>query len=345
MAITIPTVDEFTESTVMLVLREIAEYICGNNGLVAQINNNDITGFTSSYTNNVLKIDATKGDGSTIPVCNLTIQGGSGTSNPYPTAVSGTVGGDGNITFTITMSSGNPLTTTINMNYFASTADLSDLQEQVSGIKPVVTTNLETSPPTITVAVNGTSSTANLPDASGYKFEYPTETICIDIDSMVGYIFGIETEAIETEIKTSLYNNGLSTSVNYINNISCKKHDLSVIKIAQYRPNVSIIAGVYANKYYNSGSNMTGEINAYSKNFINEISEEKEYYIRIRNIFCTGGVEDGSTPITDIIIHYLSKTEFKVKVKNNIYTSSSGINLFLTFNTYCDYVGTTEPTW
>ena len=166
MAITIPTVDEFTESTVMLVIREIAEYICGNNGLVAQINNNDITGFTSSYTNNILKIDATKGDGSTIPVCNVTIEGGSSTGNPYPTGVNGTVGSDGNITFNITMSSGSPLTTTINMNYFASTADLSDLQEQVTGIKPTVTTNLESSPPTITVSVNGTSSTANLPSAS-----------------------------------------------------------------------------------------------------------------------------------------------------------------------------------
>ena len=151
MAITIPTVDEFTESTVMLVIREIAEYICGDNGLVAQINNNDITGFTSSYTNNVLKIDATKGDGSTIPVCNVTIEGGgSSTGNPYPTAVSGTVGVDGNITFTITMSSGSPLTTTINMNYFASTADISDLQEQVTGLKITSSGN--------TMSINGTSA-------------------------------------------------------------------------------------------------------------------------------------------------------------------------------------------
>ena len=152
MAITIPTVDEFTESTVMLVIREIAEYICGDNGLVAQINNNDITGFTSSYTNNVLKIDATKGDGSTIPVCNVTIEGGgSSTGNPYPTGVSGTVGSDGNITFTITMSSGRPLTTTINMNYFASTEDLSDLQEQVTGLKITSSGN--------TMSINGTSAT------------------------------------------------------------------------------------------------------------------------------------------------------------------------------------------
>lgn len=166
MAITIPTVDEFTESTVMLVIREIAEYICGNNGLVAQINNNDITGFTSSYTDNVLKIDATKGDGSKLPVCNVTIEGGgSSTGNPYPTAVSGTVGVDGNIKFTITMSSGSPLTTTINMNHFASTADLSDLQERVTGLKLSTSNNnitLNGDSVQIVKTVSGTVSNGNL---------------------------------------------------------------------------------------------------------------------------------------------------------------------------------------
>ena len=214
MAITIPTVDEFTESTVMLVIREIAEYICGDNGLVAQINNNDITGFTSSYKDNVLKIDATKGDGSTIPVCNVTIEGGgSSTGNPYPTAVSGTVGVDGNIKFTITMSSGSPLTTTINMNHFASAEDLSDLQEQVSGIKPTVTTNLETSPPTITVAVNGTSSTANLPSGGSSTYAITTDRLRIikndlsTIDSIlranVGKLASIEATAFTKTTETS----------------------------------------------------------------------------------------------------------------------------------------------
>ena len=164
MVITQPTIDNFSDTTVMRVIRKIVNYICSDSGLVAQINDNDITGFTSSYEDNVLKIDATKGDGSKLPVCNVTIEGGgSSTGNPYPTAVSGTVGADGNITFTVTMSSGSPLTTTIDMNYFASADDLSDLQEQVTGIKPIVTTNLESSPPTITVDVNGISSTANLP--------------------------------------------------------------------------------------------------------------------------------------------------------------------------------------
>ena len=126
MVITQPTIDDFSDTTVMRVIRKIVNYICSDSGLVAQINDNDITGFTSSYTDNVLKIDATKGDGSKLPVCNVTIEGGgSSTGNPYPTAVSGTVGVDGNIKFTITMSSGSLLTTTININYFASTADLS----------------------------------------------------------------------------------------------------------------------------------------------------------------------------------------------------------------------------
>ena len=214
MAITIPTVDEFTESTVMLVIREIAEYICGNNGLVAQINNNDITGFTSSYTNNILKIDATKGDGSTIPVCNVTIEGGgSSTGNPYPTEVSGTVGSDGNITFTITMSSGSPLTTTINMNYFASTADLSDLQEQVTGIKPTVTINTEVSPPTISVSVNGTTSTANLPSSGSPTLEIIEEadldiaTICSKLYNLnIGDTFALV--GISLTDNTTMYLNG-----------------------------------------------------------------------------------------------------------------------------------------
>ena len=168
MVITQPTIDDFSDTTVMRVIRKIVNYICSDSGLVAQINDNDITGFTSSYKDNVLKIDATKGDGSKLPVCNVTIEGGgSSTGNPYPTAVSGTVGVDGNIKFTITMSSGNPITTTINMSYFASAADLSDLQEQVTKIKPTVTTNLESSPPTITISVNGSSSTAKLPSTSG----------------------------------------------------------------------------------------------------------------------------------------------------------------------------------
>lgn len=48
------------------------------------------------------------------------------TESPYPTSLTGVVGADGNITFTVTMSSGSPLTTTINMNYFATVDELAD---------------------------------------------------------------------------------------------------------------------------------------------------------------------------------------------------------------------------
>ena len=44
---------------------------------------------------------------------------------------------------------------------------LSKTPSQVSTIKPDVTVNQESSPPTITVSVNGTSSTANLPVSGG----------------------------------------------------------------------------------------------------------------------------------------------------------------------------------
>lgn len=213
MVITQPTVDDFSDTTVMRVIRKIVNYICSDSGLVAQINNNDITGFTSSYTNNILKIDATKGDGSTLPVCNLTIQGGSGTSNPYPTAISGTVGEDGNITIKITMSEGNPVTATINMSYFASTADLSDLQEQVTGIKPTVTINTEVSPPTISVSVNGTTSTANLPSSGSPTLEIIEEadldiaTICSKLYNLnIGDTFALV--GISLTDNTTMYLNG-----------------------------------------------------------------------------------------------------------------------------------------
>lgn len=87
MAIPIPTVDDFSETTVMGVIRNIVDYIVGTDGLIDAINDNDIASFTSSYANNQLVINAVKGDGTTIPVCNLTIEGGSSESNPYPTDI------------------------------------------------------------------------------------------------------------------------------------------------------------------------------------------------------------------------------------------------------------------
>ena len=141
MAIPIPTVDDFQESTVMTIIREILDYICGDRGLVDAINDNDIASFNSSYTNNVLKIDAVKGDGSIIPVCNVTIEGGSSTASPYPTGVTITLVGT-TLNFNMVMSSGAPIT---------ATADLSALAGG-GGLESVV---LAKSGNNITLSVNG----------------------------------------------------------------------------------------------------------------------------------------------------------------------------------------------
>ena len=275
MAITIPTVDEFTESTVMLVIREIAEYICGNNGLVAQINNNDITGFTSSYTDNVLKIDATKGDGSKLPVCNVTIEGGgSSTGNPYPTAVSGTVGADGNITFTITMSSGAPLTTTINMNYFASTADLSDLQKQVTGLKLTSSGN--------TMSINGT----NAPIVNSISGSVNNGNLKISVNGI---------ESVDIPLPKS--------GVSVINMINLTVNSTKSIKFTVNKA-INI----------QSGGNFSGKFITTKNTNLENIDKYAVAYVDA-NIPVTGFINESSTPLTistTTVINTTSGTYYNV---------------------------------
>lgn len=57
----------------------------------------------------------------------------------------------------------------------------SDLQEQITNIRPTVTVNEEVDPPTITVAINGKSSTANLPVSGGGPF---SNYEAIDLDNI-----------------------------------------------------------------------------------------------------------------------------------------------------------------
>ena len=209
MVITQPTIDDFSDTTVMRVIRNMVKWI--QTVLVPQINDNDIVSANLDFDDESRKLSGIliKGDGDTIDIEPVTIPGGSGTSidysiksieftykgnnlscvitqndgtqttsnsvviaggggtggNPYPTDISGTVGEDGNITLKMTMSEGNPVTATINMSYFASADDLSDLQKQVSGIKPTVTINENVTPPTITVGINGKTAQANLPQS------------------------------------------------------------------------------------------------------------------------------------------------------------------------------------
>ena len=244
MAIIAPTIDEFDEPTVMLIIRNLVKWI--KTDLVPQINANDIVSATQTSDGLSFEINLIKGDGSQIPVGKITLEdedniasgslhfddetrmlsgtllkedgtpinipaveipGGSGTQidygiqtiqftyesnnlrcvitqndgtqttsnsvviaggggtggNPYPTAISGTVGEDGNITLSMTMSEGNPVTATINMSYFASAEDLEDIQTQLTAIK-ISTTVSQDSSNVIKVsnAVNGNSADLTL---------------------------------------------------------------------------------------------------------------------------------------------------------------------------------------
>lgn len=116
MVITQPTVDDFSDTTVMRVIRKIVNYICNN--LVDGINNNDIVSGQFSVQGNQLSGTLTKGDGTTIDIPAATLpSGGGGSDNPYPTAVSMTLSGT-TLNFNMTMSSGIPITGTVDLSAF-----------------------------------------------------------------------------------------------------------------------------------------------------------------------------------------------------------------------------------
>ena len=377
MAITIPTVDEFTESTVMLVMREIAEYICGNNGLVAQINNNDITGFTSSYTNNVLKIDATKGDGSSIPVCNVTIEGGSSTGNPYPTAVSGTVGGDGNITFTITMSSGSPITTTINMNYFASTADLSDLQEQVAGLALTSSGN--------TMSINGTSapivnSISGSVSNGNLKISVNgVESVDIPLPDSTSNIVVLENLRIKSQVQINKatasnyphveeytyenWNTHIDDSPKYmykIKNFIGNANGMTFITSSEYTqispPSTGNSTSQYyipANVYINCGTIIGSIVGNIKK--IRVINEDNiddsinEFFIKLKNCYVSDGSGSGKvdgSKYMDCIIKYNTTNETgQIKLRYGYYSEYS-FTAFVTAPIEENMeLSLTEPSW
>ena len=134
MVITQPTIDDFSDTTVMRVIRKIVNYIC--NDLVDGINNNDIVSGQFSVQGNQLSGTLTKGDGTTIDIPATTLpSGGGGSDNPYPIAVSITLSGT-TLNFNMTMSSGTPITGSVNLapileGYITD----AELQEQISGLK------------------------------------------------------------------------------------------------------------------------------------------------------------------------------------------------------------------
>lgn len=182
MVITQPTVDDFSDTTVMRVIRKIVNYICNN--LVDGINNNDIVSGQFSVQGNQLSGTLTRGDGTTIDIPAATLpSGGGGSDNPYPTAVSMALSGT-TLNLSMAMSSGPPITGSVNLapilSGYATVAD-------VTAIKPTVTVNDSVSPPTISVTVNGTTSTANLPNGGNDEWEeidldnFPTDFSVGDI--------------------------------------------------------------------------------------------------------------------------------------------------------------------
>ena len=72
MSIIAPTIDEFDEPTVMLIIRNLVKWI--QTDLVPQINDNDIVSATQTSDGLSFEINLIKGDGSKIPVGKITLE-------------------------------------------------------------------------------------------------------------------------------------------------------------------------------------------------------------------------------------------------------------------------------
>ena len=88
---------------------------------------------------------------------------------------------------TIDAASYQKLSNVPNPSTIATDAEISDLQEQITAIGPTVTVNEKVSPPQITVAVNGKSSTTNLPSKgeSGPTIKLYTATTGVTISDFL----------------------------------------------------------------------------------------------------------------------------------------------------------------
>ena len=169
MTIPVPTIDQFNETTVMTVIRNVVDYIIG---LVPQINNGDVSDMTVTYQGSTLTISLVKGDGNTISK-NVQIQ--SGTSNPYPTDVALSLAGT-ILNCDIMLSDNNHVTGSVDLSPlvpsvtgFVTEDELqqvqSDLQEQITGLKLSTSNNnmtLNGDSVQIVKTVSGTVSNGNL---------------------------------------------------------------------------------------------------------------------------------------------------------------------------------------
>lgn len=132
MAVTLPTVDDFTETTVLTMIRKVVDYLCGD--LANGINNNDIVSGKFSVRGNRLSGTLTKGDGTTINIPAVTLPDGGGSDNPYPTSVDLSVS-DNNLSINIPMSGASALKDTVALvnSVKVSTIDAGKINVSVNG--------------------------------------------------------------------------------------------------------------------------------------------------------------------------------------------------------------------
>lgn len=169
MAIPVPTIDDFKESTVMLVIRNIVDYL--KDTLVPDINKADVANITTSISGQNLTINIVFGDG-TVKSTTVVLPegGGGGESGPYPTGVTLSLSGT-TLNFNMTMSNGTPITGSVNLapilEGYATDEEVteiqSDLQEQITGI--ALTKNItqdSSNVISITDSINGTSTQLKL---------------------------------------------------------------------------------------------------------------------------------------------------------------------------------------
>ena len=128
MAITEPTIDDFDDTTVVLTIKKVVEYIMET--LVPGINDNDVVSGAFSLSGNNLSCALTKGDGTTITIPAITLPGG-GTASPYPTGVTITLSGT-TLNFNMTMSSGDPITATCDLSGLGGGASIDSVEVTVN---------------------------------------------------------------------------------------------------------------------------------------------------------------------------------------------------------------------
>lgn len=277
MTIPVPTIDQFNETTVMTVIRNVVDYIIG---LVPQINNGDVTDLTLNYQGSTLTVGFIKGDGTQISK-NVTIESGGGATNPYPTDVNLSLSGS-TLNCDILLSDNNHVTGSVDLSPlvpsvtgFVTEEELqqvqSDLQEQITGLKLSTSNNnmtLNGDSVQIVKTVSGTVSNGNLQitvnGVSSGDIPLPESGGVVDIQS----IYPIT--------PASISGTGASNQCIALSTISTKSlQDITVINGIAYRMSNNneyyYYYSVNSTTYYGSYSELSSSIKDVIQNALNNI--------------------------------------------------------------------------